>query len=453
LGTKTLDASPTKDFFVRMITKDISLEDCILDLIDNCLDGARRVKHAANPTALVEDYSGFQARVAFDERQFSISDNCGGIKTAEAIEYAFHFGRRSDAPTDEDYSIGLYGIGMKRAIFKMGNLIEIYSSTASEAFRAHINVNEWRARTRVLVPGGKPVEDWDFDMDDAAVIPETGTRIDVTEIYKPIADQFANPAFGNALARIVARDYAQFISKGFEIFLKEKKIRGFPFTIRESDEFKPLRVRYDDESGVTVEIIAGMAGAPPDELQAEEGSRAETDYFGWYVLCNDRVIIAADKSSQTVWGDSGFPSWHYQYNGFIGMVSFHAKNPNLLPWKTTKRDVDSSNATYRRAVERMKEATRPWVRYTGERRVDIDEARRLEALATARPLFDTPISEKLVTPRAALTEGHVAVANILYKRPVSQIEKAKKLLGNSRMPNYRVGEQTFDYYLKSESEE
>jgi hypothetical protein len=31
-----------------MISKNISLEDSILDLIDNCLDGARKAKYAIN---------------------------------------------------------------------------------------------------------------------------------------------------------------------------------------------------------------------------------------------------------------------------------------------------------------------------------------------------------------------------------------------------------------------
>ena len=35
-------ANPTKAFFVTMITRDITLEDCILDLIDNSVDGAWR---------------------------------------------------------------------------------------------------------------------------------------------------------------------------------------------------------------------------------------------------------------------------------------------------------------------------------------------------------------------------------------------------------------------------
>ena len=39
--------------------------------------------------------------------------------------------------------IGLYGIGMKRAIFKMGALAEVHSSTADEGFRVDIDVEKW----------------------------------------------------------------------------------------------------------------------------------------------------------------------------------------------------------------------------------------------------------------------------------------------------------------------
>ena len=38
-------AYPRKNFFVQMFTKDISLEDCVLDLIDNSIDGFIRSRH------------------------------------------------------------------------------------------------------------------------------------------------------------------------------------------------------------------------------------------------------------------------------------------------------------------------------------------------------------------------------------------------------------------------
>jgi hypothetical protein len=37
-----ISASPVKSFFVSWLTRDISLEDAILDLLDNCVDGILR---------------------------------------------------------------------------------------------------------------------------------------------------------------------------------------------------------------------------------------------------------------------------------------------------------------------------------------------------------------------------------------------------------------------------
>jgi hypothetical protein len=434
-----------------MITKDISLEDCILDLIDNCLDGARKAKHSATAGAAVGDYGGFRAAVEFDANRFQIADNCGGINISEAIDYAFHFGRRLDAPVEGDYSIGLYGIGMKRAIFKMGNKIDIYSSTQDEAFRTDIDVKEWLSRSPINV-GNETKEDWDFDMDDAPVDKETGTTIKIAELYSSISTQFANPEFANGLARIVARDYAQFLTKGFDIAINGRKIDGFAFTVRESAEFKSIRENYVDEAGVEVEIIAGMAGSPPDDLQPTE-RRAETDYYGWFVICNDRIVVASDKTDKTVWGDGDFQSWHYQYNGFIGVISFSSKDPNLLPWTTTKRDVDASNAAYRRAIEKMKDATRSWIKYTNDRKANLTVAKQHEAFAVARPLFQVSSNPKLQVPSVAALPQSISFSSIQYQKPTSEIAKAKKMLGNSRMPNYQVGEMTFDYYVKNESED
>lgn len=42
MGSNTVNSSPTKNFFINMLTRDISLNDAILDLLDNCLDGALR---------------------------------------------------------------------------------------------------------------------------------------------------------------------------------------------------------------------------------------------------------------------------------------------------------------------------------------------------------------------------------------------------------------------------
>ena len=73
-STDTAQASPTKQFFVSMLTRDISLADAILDLLDNCLDGAMRLADGNGV-----DYAKHFVDIEIAEDHFSIADNCGGI--------------------------------------------------------------------------------------------------------------------------------------------------------------------------------------------------------------------------------------------------------------------------------------------------------------------------------------------------------------------------------------
>lgn len=168
------DANPTKAFFVRMITRDITLEDCIFDLIDNSIDGAWELA-GGHPLSLDDatDLSSYKISIHITEDGFKISDNCGGITLDDAADYAFTFGRKQDADT-ENFSIGVYGIGMKRAVFKLGSEIEIISTyqegSSLSSFRVPIDVEKW------LASGD---ENWDFDIEEAANMENSGVQISV----------------------------------------------------------------------------------------------------------------------------------------------------------------------------------------------------------------------------------------------------------------------------------
>src|SRR6266700_886710 len=85
--TETVDASPHKSFFVSMLTRDIELQDAILDLLDNCIDGVvRTLKGAISGD---RPYAGFKASVTMKKDTFEIVDNCGGIPIDIARRKAF----------------------------------------------------------------------------------------------------------------------------------------------------------------------------------------------------------------------------------------------------------------------------------------------------------------------------------------------------------------------------
>ena len=130
---KTVEASPTKAFFVSMLTRDIKLEDAILDLLDNCIDGILRIskKEGSKP------YDSFKAEIEFDAKSFSISDNCGGIPWS-LHKSAFRMGRPPKNHSKVSGSVGVYGIGMKRAIFKLGRHCTISTRNANKHYEIKI---------------------------------------------------------------------------------------------------------------------------------------------------------------------------------------------------------------------------------------------------------------------------------------------------------------------------
>ena len=91
------EASPTKRFFVSMLTRDINLADAILDLLDNCLDGALRLADGSDV-----DYAKHFVKIELAADHFSIEDNCGGIPREVAKNYAFKMGRDTDDDRDSD---------------------------------------------------------------------------------------------------------------------------------------------------------------------------------------------------------------------------------------------------------------------------------------------------------------------------------------------------------------
>ncbi|MDZ7661647.1 ATP-binding protein [Thiohalophilus sp.] len=439
--SKKIDASPTKDFFVRMITRDITLEDCILDLLDNCIDGAGKdlerkgISHSEDSL-----YEGYQAKIVVKENSFFIDDNCGGISLDEAIDYAFHFGRRPDAPKDTEFAIGLYGIGMKRAIFKLGNLINISSCTDNECFQVNIDVNHWLEHPK----------DWDFDLDEVENKESLGTSIKVTELKEAVSREFSDQVFKNTLKRIIARDYSFFIQKGFLVLMDNEPIEPYRFMLRESDEFEPMRHTYIDEEGVEVEIIAGMSGLPPEDISPSQQDD-KVEYYGWFVACNDRIVLAGDKTKATVWGDE-FPVWHTQYNGFMGIVNFKSSDPSLLPWTTTKREIDLQDAIYKRALHHMKKVTRNYIDYTNERKDSTDEARALEDKAKPKPILELKNRELFRVPSFS-GKSKVDMANIQYRVERDRARQVGEQLGSKGMTLTQIGIKTFEYFYSNEVED
>lgn len=170
-----VDASPQKAFFISMLVRDIDLLSAIIDLVDNSVDGARRLRGDSN-------FDGLYAHLTVGPTHFEINDNCGGISSDTARQYAFKFGRPEDVIKTER-SVGRFGVGMKRALFKIGSAFEIESQSPTSYFTLDVNVNEWKTNDRWEFAFSKIKEGNNFKPSG-----ELGTRIKVEPLHESVSE-------------------------------------------------------------------------------------------------------------------------------------------------------------------------------------------------------------------------------------------------------------------------
>ncbi|MEJ7655146.1 MAG: hypothetical protein WKH64_18325, partial [Chloroflexia bacterium] len=104
-------------------------------------------------------------------------------------------------------------------------------------------------------------------------------------------------------------------------------------------------------------LAAGLAGAVANETdeEGEEPERYRTrEDAGWWLYCNDRLLLRADTSRITGWG-AAVANYHPQYRQFRGYV-FLEGEARFMPWNTTKTSVDEDSELFRQVQTQMFEA-------------------------------------------------------------------------------------------------
>jgi len=455
-----LSTSATKRFFVEMFTRDIDLDDAILDLLDNCVDGALRIK--GYDQADESPYEGYRATLEFSKDMFRITDNCGGIPETH-IEAAFRLGRPfgdklyANLPT-----VGMYGIGMKRAIFKMGRQCEIETRTKDSGFR--VTIPEWWFTSEER--WGLPIERLPVDGG------QVGTRITVRKLLPTVADDFGSPTgFVREFSPKVSQIYSILMEKGFAVTINGKNIAPTPITFKTSDfaaisEERAGIAPYLFEgkvNGVDVELACGFY-TPYSDDSDEETTIFRTDEAGWTVICNDRVVLHKDKSIVTGWGD-GTPNYHPQFRQIAGVVIFSSKNPKLLPLTTTKRGIEGNSEVYLRVKQKMRDGLKKFTSFTNKlkplsvktrdelfdktetvslkelrvRKVQIPEANWSKDNKVGGRVYDAPL------PKFSESDTRV----IRFSRPVAEVRRVSRFLfDDPDRQASEVGAACFDRTLK-----
>ena len=391
------DAHPSKAFFVDMLTRDIDLRDAILDLVDNCIDGIQRQIRGKAAAKSSMPYKGFRAELTLTPKRFVVEDNCGGIPRDKAEGEAFRLGRPASHTPENLPTVGVYGIGMKRAIFKIGRKAVVTTVSDAKAFRVNISPAWMSADDDWYLP----ITNIEKRLVANGLFSKGGTLIEVEQLLPSIADEFNSEksSFLESLAATISTHYSYVLHKGFSVRLNGKIIKPKALSLLVSkpkaaaETVRPF-VYTATNNKVKVDLVIGLYRDIPNdeeiEMELEGNTSANKETCGWTIICNDRVVVYSDKSRLTGWGEAGVPSYHPQFNAIAGLVRFQSDDMSKLPVTTTKRGLEASSDLYLAVKDVMREGlkhftnfTNHWKNFATERNEILQSAETMEPFEVA----------------------------------------------------------------------
>jgi len=442
MAKENIKVEPTKELFIYMLTRDVGLENAIIDLIDNSVDGALS-------NSLNDDLSNFKIEITINKDYFLIEDNCGGIPIHIAREYAFKFGRPKDI-IKQVGDVGQFGIGMKRTIFKLGNNVLIESKAIDSEFNLDLDIIKWT----------EDPTNWSFDLDVISEntnisLNETFTKVKIYNLHESISESFSQGNFIGKLKTEIEEAHAYNLAKGLKILINTDNLEYHIPTLKSNDEIqmlsKTLYYYQNTDKEIKVRMFAGL-------------NDRELNEAGWYIYCNNRLLVSANKNMLTGWGANGERKFHHDYAFFKGYVFFESKNGDVLPWNTTKDGINFNSDVYQNVLLHMQTEMKPILSLlkdlgieTTRYNKDPDNVERIIYDSISKLLDDKnkinltmSISEqKLIIPNYKLPSIR-KMGTITYSKPIEELQEMMEHLGVSTYCD--VGLITYNYYKENEME-
>ncbi|QTD89822.1 ATP-binding protein [Burkholderia anthina] len=330
-------------YFYNILTKDVTTLECIFELIDNAVDAARdslmrRKKAKLDKYGLPIDYSGFEVDINFGDDHVELIDNCAGIPEHVLKTRAFVVGAMSPHP----FGIGRFGIGLKRALIGLGEKYRIDTDTGKFSARIAFGISAILDAKASLT--GKRIES----------AGRARMFIKISKLRDRVVREINKNGWDIDISNHLSRRYGIFIDKGLVIRIDGVSVPQFGPKIRDIDAVKPQSVDVDLLDDVSVHIDAGMHQdyrLTGEQDYNKKSNAALTDQFGWYFVCNDRIVEVATHDKSLGWSSR----WHQEYYGFVGWVKFIAKDPQDLPWDTKKSRIDPHAAVFNLISDRLQE--------------------------------------------------------------------------------------------------
>lgn len=321
-----IDATPDKKV-IMSISKDIDLKRGICEMIDNSIDNWRINGRAKLLNISLDLDEGSQ--------EIEYSDNAGGIPD-EYLHTIIQPG--GTERTTEQETIGIFGVGSKRALIAL--------STESETISRHGNgptymvrvTDDWLEKNEWTLPK--------FQVDDIS----SSSTIFILRKLRFVIDSSKVEEVRNALAET----YCYYL-RDFGVKIKVNGTMIQP-KIFDSWAYPPERGPRHYNFSINVE---------KDEVRCSllVGLMLESSQLGEYgfdIFCNDRMILKNLKDYRLGFktGEFGLP--HPTAARFKGILRINGKN-KLMPWNSTKSDIDLLNPSFYKIAEKVIKLAKPFV--------------------------------------------------------------------------------------------
>lgn len=309
----TLNAVPSKRLFLSIIA-DYDLNKSICELIDNAFDmWTRNGRHGAvNISVTLDNY----------HNRIVVEDDAGGIEK-DNLTFIVGPGQSGSNPTDD--TIGIFGVGTKRAVVALAKDVRITTRvTGGKTYQIMFD-DKWIDH-----------EDWALPLFEVDDVIEGRTRVELSRLRVGIG-----PREEELLRDHLGATYAKFLTMPDVVLtLDDEPIAprffdqwSYPPNYEPSRYFGGMRTPAGRE--IALEVVAGLSSE----------SSPTTGEYGVYFYCNDRLVAPAMKTIEVGFsrGLAGPPHPKISLTKVIVSIKGDAGE---MPWNSSKSDISTNHHTF-----------------------------------------------------------------------------------------------------------
>lgn len=310
---ETRDATPPKEIF-RSIIADYDIRLGICELIDNSIDIWTR-KGRIDPLNINLTFDTIQQKI-------TIEDNAGGISQNE-ITLFISPGRTGNTGTEE--TIGIFGVGSKRAIVAMAQNIQVRTRQGNEKTISVEIDQEWLKE-----------EGWNFDVHEVDPINKNTTIIELLGLRTAITNDYVQ-----LISDHISFTYAKFLLNpkiSIQINKTNAQAVEFDHSWAFPKGYEPKEIKLIlpiENSKVTILIKAGLIG---------ENASAGSEY-GVYFYCNDRLIAKGIRNYEVGY-TTGKAGRDHPSVALARIIIEIRGDAQFMPWNSSKSDVNYKHKVF-----------------------------------------------------------------------------------------------------------